>query len=234
MSIARDISRQSSKQNATLTADQTAVTVTGGFSGSSIQVYLNGVKIIQGQDYSLNGTSGITLTQGASAGDIIEFVIRNTSNSGFSAANTGQIVDQAVTADKLSDSSTETENVKKRTAAAWVNFNGRLGTSPFTEANGGIRDAFNISTITDAGTGTYIVNFDTAFANDTWSMAGAGRFATYTGDSNSPQINLDRKVNRSSAITTTYARVCATYHYGSSITRADPEEMMLIFFGELS
>ncbi len=234
MSIARDISRQSSKQNATLTADQTAVTVTGGFSGSSIQVYLNGVKIIQGQDYSLNGTSGITLTQGASAGDIIEFVIRNTSNSGFSAANTGQIVDQAVTADKLSDSSTETENVKKRTAAAWVNFNGRLGTSPFTEANGGIRDAFNISTITDAGTGTYIVNFDTALANDTWSMAGAGRFALYTLDSNSPQINLDRKVARSSAITTTYARVCATYHYGSTINLVDPEEMMLIFFGELS
>tara|TARA_B100001778_G_scaffold3182_1_gene2704 strand:+ start:4231 stop:4629 length:399 start_codon:yes stop_codon:yes gene_type:complete len=119
-----------------------------------------------------------------------------------------------------------------RQAKAWVNFDGTFGTSPFTEGNGGIRDSFNISTITDAGTGTYIVNFDTAFANDTWSMAGAGRFALYTLDSNSPQINLDRKVNRSSAITTTYARVCATYHYGSTINLVDPEEMMLIFFGE--
>ena len=110
MSIARDISRQTSKQTATLTADQTAVTVTGGFSGSSIDVYLNGARIVQGQDYSLNGTSGTTLSQGASAGDIIEFLIRNTSNSGFSAADTGQIVDGAVTYDKLSDSSTESDH----------------------------------------------------------------------------------------------------------------------------
>ena len=90
MSVARDISRQTSRQTATLTASQTAVTVTGGFSSSTVEVYLNGVKLVQGQDYSLNGTSGITLTQGASAGDIIEFAIRNSSNSGLSAADTGQ------------------------------------------------------------------------------------------------------------------------------------------------
>ena len=157
MTIARDISRQGSKQTATLTANQTAVTVTGGFSGSSIDVYLNGSRIVQGQDYSLNGTSGITLSQGASAGDIIEFVIRNTSNSGFSAADTGQIVDGAVTYDKLSDSSTESDNVAKRVAKAWVNFNGQ-GTPS-------IRDDFNISSVTDYDTGSYTVSFDTNMPN---------------------------------------------------------------------
>ena len=151
MSIARDISRQSSKQTVTLTASQTAVTVTGGFSGSSIDVYLNGARIVQGQDYSLNGTSGITLTQGASAGDIIEFVIRNTSNSGFSAADTGQIVDGAVTFDKLSNSATESDNVQKRVAKAWVLFDGRGSIS--------ITNDFNVSAITDVGTGNYTVNF---------------------------------------------------------------------------
>jgi len=165
MSIARDISRQSSKQTVTLTASQTAVTVTGGFSGSNIDVYLNGARIVQGQDYSLNGTSGITLTQGASAGDIIEFVIRNTSNSGFSAADTGQIVDGAVTFDKLSDSSTEGDNVQNRLAKAWVNFDGTFGSSPFTLANGGIRSAFNVDSITDLNTGQYRINFNTSFAN---------------------------------------------------------------------
>jgi len=120
-----------------------------------------------------------------------------------------------------------------RQAKAWVNFDGTFATSTtYTEANGGIRDAFNISTVTDAGTGTYIVNFETAFVNDTWSMAGAGRFGLYTGDSNSPQINLDRKVARSSAIATSYARVLCTYHYGSAITLADTEDVMLIFFVE--
>ena len=71
MSIARDISRQSSIQTSTLTANQSGITVAGGFSGSNLEVYLNGAKIIQGQDYTLNGTSGIILTQGASADDII-------------------------------------------------------------------------------------------------------------------------------------------------------------------
>lgn len=170
MSIARDISRQTSRQTATLTANQTSVTVTGGFSGSSIDVYLNGARIVQGQDYSLNGTSGITLTQGASAGDIIEFVIRNTSNSGFSAADTGQIVDGAVTFDKLSNSSTETQNVQQRTAAAWVNFNGTFGSSPFTLTNGGIRQAFNVSSVTDLNTGQYRINFNTAFSAATYCV----------------------------------------------------------------
>lgn len=150
MTIARDISRQASKQTATLTASQTAVTVTGGFSGSSIDVYLNGSRIVQGQDYSLNGTSGITLSQGASAGDIIEFVIRNTSNSGFSAADTGQIVDGAVTYDKLSDSSTESDNVTKRVAKAWGSYNGS------TNARG---QEYNVSSITDnGGVGNHTVN----------------------------------------------------------------------------
>jgi len=161
MSIARDISRQSSKQTVTLTASQTAVTVTGGFSGSNIDVYLNGARIVQGQDYSLNGTSGITLTQGASAGDIIEFVIRNTSNSGFSAADTGQIVDGAVTFDKLSNSATESDNVKQRTLAAWVTFAG----------SSTIYQSFNVSTVTDHGVGDYTINFITPMgdtANNTY------------------------------------------------------------------
>jgi len=151
MSIARDISRQSSIQTSTLTADQTSVTVTGGFSGSNLEVYLNGAKIVQGQDYTLNGTSGITLTQGASADDIIEFNIRNTSNSGFSAADTGQIVDQAVTFAKLSNSATESLNVQKRIVKAWVTF----------DATGSRFNQYNVSSVTDAGTGHYRVNFDT-------------------------------------------------------------------------
>jgi len=119
-----------------------------------------------------------------------------------------------------------------RQAKAWVNFNGEFSTSPFTEENGGIRNSFNISTISDEGIGTYKVNFETAFANDKWSMSGAGRFSdAYTLDSNSPQINLDRKVDRDLAITTTYARICTTYHFNDTINLADPPEVMLMFFG---
>ena len=229
MSIARDISRQSSKQNVTLTADQTAVTVTGGFSGSSIQVYLNGVKIIQGQDYSLNGTSGITLTQGASAGDIIEFVMRNTSNSGFSAANTGQIVDQAVTFDKLSNSGTEADNVQKRVASAWINFDGTFGSTPYTKSNGGIRSAYNIASVTDNGSGDYTVNFERTFGS-------SNDYAAVVTNSAENAVNTIHVFHQNGIATSSTG---AAFRFrlsdaGSYSTRRNSLTVAVAVFGELS
>lgn len=54
-----------------------------------------------------------------------------------------------------------TERVARATAAAWVNFNGS-GTVA-------IRAAYNVSSITDSGTGNYGVNFTTAFANTNYA-----------------------------------------------------------------
>ena len=175
MSVARDISRQTSRQTATLTAGQTAVTVTGGFSSSTVEVYLNGAKLIQGSDYSLNGTSGITLTQGASAGDIIEFAIRNSSNSGLSAVNTSEVVDGAVTSSKLSTSATESDNVKKRVAFAWVRFDGSLA------AGSMILESYNIDSITDDGQGNYKANFTVNPSNANYCsvVSNDGNTSTY-------------------------------------------------------
>ena len=172
MSTARDISRQTSIQTATLADGQTAVTVTGGFSGSNLDVYLNGARIIQGQDYSLNGTSGITLTQSASASDIIEFAIRNTSNSGFSAADTGQIVDNAIAYAKLSNSTTETDNLRIRVARAWVQFAGNSSGGVGSAKT--IYDSFNVSSVIDRGTGQYDVNFSTPMPNASYAVTVGG------------------------------------------------------------
>ena len=49
-------------------------------------------------------------------------------------------------------------------AKAWVNFNG--------EGTVAIRDDFNVSTITDNGTGDYTINFSTAMANTNYCFAG--------------------------------------------------------------
>lgn len=216
MSIARDISRQTSRQTAALTADQTSVTVTGGFSGSSIEAYLNGVRIVQGSDYSLDGTSGIILTQGASAGDVIEFSVRNTSNSGLSAVNTSEIVDEAVTADKLSDSSTETENVQRRIAAAWVNFQGNANPAV-------IRDDYNVSSVTDNGTtGLWFVNFTRNMAN--------GNYCTQVTQHHATGIswNVGPSVSTSDV---SYVRVSASRDGGSLY---NSEIMCVTVFGELS
>ena len=55
-----------------------------------------------------------------------------------------------------------TEQISKGRAKAWVNFDGTFGTSPFTEANNGIRDAFNVSSVIDNGQGDYTVTMATA------------------------------------------------------------------------
>jgi len=66
----------------------------------------------------------------------------------------------------------------------WVNFDGTFGTSPFTIANGGIRDAFNVSSITDNGTGDYTVTFSNALAdaNYSFSVMSATGTAGYVGN----------------------------------------------------
>jgi len=52
---------------------------------------------------------------------------------------------------------TSTQSSGKQVCKAWVNFNG-TGTPA-------IRDSFNVSSITDNGTGDYTINFTNAMAN---------------------------------------------------------------------
>jgi len=59
-----------------------------------------------------------------------------------------------------------TEVKAPNTAKAWVNFNGS-GTVA-------IRDSFNVSSITDNGTGNYTVNFTTNLANANFAVAVSG------------------------------------------------------------
>ena len=81
----------------------------------------------------------------------------------------------------LAGVSTSMANAVNGSAKAWVNFNG-TGTVA-------IRRAFNVSTITDNGTGDYTVNFTTAMvdadysANVTADVGGVADFAVAsTGD----------------------------------------------------
>lgn len=55
----------------------------------------------------------------------------------------------------------------KRECSAWVNFNGSGVVA--------IRDSFNVSSITDNGTGNYLVNFTTAMENSNYSTTATGR-----------------------------------------------------------
>lgn len=63
-----------------------------------------------------------------------------------------------------------TQNGMTGIAKAWVNFNG-TGTVA-------IRSSFNVSSITDNGTGDYTVNFTTALADANYSSIGTAGYST--------------------------------------------------------
>ena len=188
MSIARDISRQSKKQIVNISSNTSNIDVDGGFSGSTLDVYLNGSKLIQNADYAINGNSGIILSKAGVAGDVIEFVIKTTPNI-LSIVDTSALVDEAVTFSKLSNSATEADNAQKRTAKAWVNFNG-TGTVA-------IRASFNVSSVTDLGVGKYRINFTNSFSDGNYSVT-----TGLTGVNVSTDIFLDLR-----ELLTTYVNI---------------------------
>lgn len=96
---------------------------------------------------SINGTGSIT---GLSAGGLPDASI-TADDIASNAVTTAKVNDAAITYGKLSTSATESDNVAKRTAKAWVNFNG-TGTPAVT------RD-FQVDSITDNGIGDYTINF---------------------------------------------------------------------------
>ena len=56
---------------------------------------------------------------------------------------------------------------KQQAAKAWVNFNG-TGTIA-------TRDSFNLSSLTDNGTGLYLLSYSSSMANDDYAVSGIAR-----------------------------------------------------------
>ena len=72
--IAGGTNTYTTKQTTTTTEGQTAITVSANYTSGFVDVYLNGVRLISGTDYTETNTTTITLAEGATAGDEIETV----------------------------------------------------------------------------------------------------------------------------------------------------------------
>ena len=113
------------------------------------------------------------------------------------------------------------EEIAKGRAKAWVNFDGTFGTSPFTEANGGIRDSFNVSSITDNGTGNYDVTFSISFPNAHYCfLASAGNGHNFPG-----HCTMRTKNNNNINIRTSGLNV-------GGATHTDPSQTSVVIFAD--
>jgi hypothetical protein len=101
----------------------------------------------------------------------------------------------------LSDgtNSTSATNCIQGSAKAWVNFNG-TGTVA-------IRASYNVSSITDNGTGDYTINFTTAMPNANYCVTGFGAFNLTAG-----AVSM---TIRGKAWNTTSVRVQTDYNNGT-------------------
>ncbi len=93
-----------------------------------------------------------------------------------------------------------TNSLAEGYSKAWVNFNGQ-GTIA-------IRDKFNVSSITDNGTGDYTVNFTNALVNN--SYVTNVNIARLTGASSNSNIIL-AELDQSAGYSTTSVRFLALY-----------------------
>lgn len=59
--------------NSTATAGQTSFSVS--YTAGLIQVFMNGIKLISGSDFTATNGTSVVLTSGAAAGDVLEFVV---------------------------------------------------------------------------------------------------------------------------------------------------------------
>ena len=59
----------------TATASQTTFTPTGGYRIGDLAVYRNGVRLVNGRDFTAVDGANVILQQGANVGDVVEFAI---------------------------------------------------------------------------------------------------------------------------------------------------------------
>jgi hypothetical protein len=98
-------------------------------------------------------------------------------------------------------------------AKAWVNFNG-TGTVA-------IRASFNVSSITDNGTGDYTVNFTTAFADANYAAMGCYQYAVdNTASGASIWLQLARYAQTTSAVRVACSSSNGTNYDGTTVTVA--------------
>ena len=145
-----------------LTSAQQTFSVSNGYDTGAIDVYLNGVKLADGTDFTASNGTSFVLTEAAASGDIVQYTTydRLTTNGLVSDSGDTMTGDLTINANLAVTGTIDNDGV----AFAWVRFDGAQ-----TEANMISKD-YNIDSITDKGVGRYEVNFATAASDADYSV----------------------------------------------------------------
>jgi len=84
LSVGSTVNGTSKRETFTAEADQTEFTITGGYDASYADVFLNGCKLVNGDEVDVSDGTKVVLSDGASEGDVIDVVAYGT----FSVADT--------------------------------------------------------------------------------------------------------------------------------------------------
>ena len=136
----------------------------------------------------------------------------------ITGVSVGGLPDGIVDTDMIAaDAVTDAKQSLSGAAKAWVSFNG-TGTLA-------VRDSFNVSSVTDNGTGDYTVNFTTAMSNNNYSVAGSTSWSTASWGT---YLSID-----ASTYSTTAVRVRSIYtNTSSSLTHIDAFRGSVQIFGD--
>jgi hypothetical protein len=209
------------------TAGQTSF-ATGGYTPQFLDVYLNGVHLRDGTDYTAANGSDVVLTVGAALDDVLEVVAYTTFETSNNATLAqGALADSAVqpndspafdtvTVANISDGTdtVETGYVVNGSAKAWVNLNG-TGTAA-------IRGSMNVSSLTDNGIGLYAANF-------TNSMGSANYMVNVSASTPINSVHTDLLT-----LAVNSASFGVINNTGSAIARADSTVLCTSTHGDLA
>ena len=188
--------------SSTLYSQSTPSYITLGKSWATVaspEAYYDDFRVTQG----LARYSGASFTPPStahltSAGDVNKHIVVNSDADGVAIGTGG--INQA------------------RIAKAWVNFN---GTSTVA-----IRSSYNVSSITDNGTGDYTANLSTALSDTNGAAVAMTGYIDHTWG-----VPLYKDVSGSNPLTTTQFRVATVEPETSSVTYFDQEQVSILIFG---